>query len=468
MATIQEALQVVPSQRQLLWQQKEFFAFIHFGMNTMTDTEWGTGEESPQLFNPSELDAEQWVATLAKAGVKAAILTCKHHDGFCLWPSKYTEHSVKNAPWKNGQGDVVKEFSNACHRVGIKFGVYLSPWDRHESTYGQGVAYDNYFVAQLEELLTQYGEIFEVWFDGANGEGPNGKVQLYDWQRYYDVIHQLQPNAVIAISGPDVRWVGNEAGKTRASEWSVVPSEYANPSHVADHSQQVDDSEFINQYDTMADDLGSRAVIENYQGQLIWYPAEVDVSIRPGWFYHAEQDTQVKSSTQLFDIYKKSVGGNCVLLLNIPPNKKGLISEPDVVELTQLGQKIMQYHESIIQPQVIYAGEQLVALPALSKFGLSDVYWQSHVADEQPQLTLTFAEPVAINYVTLQENIRHSQRIEKGTVIINNQVVAEFTTVGYQKLIEFPTCVTNEVTIIIEVFRGESIKLCTVVAGKID
>lgn len=217
------AVSITPSPRQLAWQQLEFYAFFHFGINTFTNREWGDGSENPALFDPDALDADQWVQAVKKAGMRAVILTCKHHDGFCLWPSAFTDHSVKNSPWKNGQGDMVREVSDACRRHGLKFGVYLSPWDRHDSRYGTGKAYDDYYVDQLTELATNYGELFCFWFDGACGEGKNGKKQSYDWLRYYATVRRLQPDAVISVCGPDVRWCGNEAGVCRSSEWSVVP-----------------------------------------------------------------------------------------------------------------------------------------------------------------------------------------------------------------------------------------------------
>lgn len=235
---IQNALAVRPSQRQLNWQALEFIAFIHFGINTFYDQEWGTGKEKPQRFNPDNLDADQWVVAIKEAEMKGLILTCKHHDGFCLWPSAYTQHSVKSSPWQNGNGDVVGQVAQACKRHGLKFGVYLSPWDLHHTDYGSGKAYDDYFCHQLQELLTQYGDIFEVWFDGANGQGSNGKVQTYDWARYFQLVRDLQPDAVIAIMGPDVRWIGNEAGKGRPSEWSVLPKTYSDPHYTAQVSQQ--------------------------------------------------------------------------------------------------------------------------------------------------------------------------------------------------------------------------------------
>ena len=235
---IYQAAHVHPSLKQLAWQKLEFMAFFHFTVNTFTDREWGTGKEDPAVFDPTHLDVRQWLRVAHNAGVKLAILTTKHHDGFCLWPSQYTEHSVKNSPYKDGKGDVVGEFVAACREFDIKVGFYLSPWDRHEGTYGTG-AYNDYFKNQLAELLTGYGPVAEVWFDGACGEGPNGKRQVYDWAGYYQVIAQHQPDAVIAISGPDVRWVGNEQGVARENEWSVLPASYANQEEIAAQSQQA-------------------------------------------------------------------------------------------------------------------------------------------------------------------------------------------------------------------------------------
>lgn len=277
---VRYAASITPSPRQLAWQQLEFYAFTHFGMNTFTNREWGDGTEDPALFNPDALDADQWVAAVKSAGMKALILTCKHHDGFCLWPSAYTEHSVKNSPWKNGQGDVVREVSDACRRGGIKFGVYLSPWDRHDARYGQGKPYDDYFVSQLTELATNYGDIFCFWFDGACGEGKNGKKQIYDWERYYAVLRKLQPNAVLNVCGPDVRWCGNEAGHCRKAEWSVVPAELRDAERTASKSQQADDGEFSRKLTlktrTSAAERSS-AMQENLSG------------IRPRWILPSER-----------------------------------------------------------------------------------------------------------------------------------------------------------------------------------
>ncbi|MCG8319532.1 MAG: alpha-L-fucosidase, partial [Cytophagales bacterium] len=250
----------------------ELTAFLHFGINTFTKRQWGDGKEDPRLFNPKELDAAQWVKTCKDAGMKLIILTAKHHDGFCLWPSKYTGHSVKNSPWKNGKGDVVRELADACRSYDMKLGIYLSPWDRNSAVYGTD-AYNDYFVNQLTELLTDYGEVAEVWFDGANGEGPNGKKQVYDWQRYYKTIRRLQPGAVIAIMGPDVRWVGTESGYGRDTEWSVVPANTQNEDEIAARSQQKAGT-FRPEIDAMAEDLGSREKLFSAD-KLVWYPSEV-------------------------------------------------------------------------------------------------------------------------------------------------------------------------------------------------
>ncbi|HRT82930.1 MAG TPA: alpha-L-fucosidase, partial [Oscillospiraceae bacterium] len=336
----------MPSERQLKWQELEFYAFVHFGMNTFTNSEWGPGFDPPELFNPTKLDARQWVSTFKAAGMRAVILTAKHHDGFCLWPSAYTDYSVKYSPWKDGEGDVVKELSDACREYGLKFGFYLSPWDRHDARYGEGEAYNKYFRNQLTELLTHYGDVFCVWFDGACGEGKKGRKQDYDWQSYYELIRELQPEAVISIMGPDVRWIGNEAGVTRKSEWSVVPYYYSNADLIAAQSQQSKDkpTKEINHTNL---DLGSRRAIKNVE-KLIWYPAEVDVSIRKSWFYHQNDDITVKPLSKLLDIYYSSVGGNAALLLNVPPNKEGLLAQRDVDVLIAMGAQLaIDFNENL-------------------------------------------------------------------------------------------------------------------------
>ena len=330
-----KAADVRPTPQQIAWQRDEISAFVHFGMNTFTDREWGDGTEDPKQFNPTELDARQWVLAAKSAGITRMILTAKHHDGFCLWPSKYTEHCVRNSPWKNGEGDVVGEFVDACRAEGMHYGIYISPWDRHEKTYGDSPKYNQYFLNQLREVLTTYPGIEEVWFDGACAEGPNGKKQEYDWRAYWKLIRELAPNAAITVRGPDVRWCGNEAGRARKSEWSVMPM----PGD--DESWEISDKTLSGfTRDIYGDDLGSRDLLMRKRQDrpvLAWYPAQVNTSIRPGWFYHENEDARVRSLEDLLKIFYGSVGGNGQFLLNIPPDRRGLFHENDVARLQEFG-----------------------------------------------------------------------------------------------------------------------------------
>jgi len=439
---IKKAANVVPTPRQLRWQQLELTAFFHFGINTFTNKEWGDGKEDPKLFNPTNLDAAQWISAVKAAGIKQVILTAKHHDGFCLWPSKYTKHSVASSPWKNGKGDVVKEVAIATKKAGLGFGVYLSPWDRNNPVYGTD-AYNDYFVNQLTELLTQYGPIDEVWFDGANGEGPNGKKQVYDFNRWYALIRKLQPQATIAIMGPDVRWVGTESGHGRVTEWSVVPANNMDPATIAEGSQQ--DLAFKPQGDMMGDDLGSREKIKNAKG-LVWYPAETDVSIRPGWFYHPEEDEKVKSNEELTDIYFHSVGRNGVLLLNIPPDTRGLVQENDVAAL----KKWKQTMDDIFKQNLAAGAKTTQAGFSKLLDGKDDT--DIELNHQQPvSIELSWDKPVTFNVLALQENIRQGQRIERFFVEYHEghawHTIANGTTAGYKRLLEFDTITTDKVRI---------------------
>ncbi len=402
---------VVPTQRQYEWQKLELTAFIHFGMNTFTGREWGDGSEDPALFNPTDLDAEQWVTTLQNAGFKMIILTAKHHDGFCLWPTTTTSHSVASSPWHNGYGDLVKEVKEACDKYNMKFGVYLSPWDRNAASYGDSPKYNAMFAQQLAELLTNYGEIHEVWFDGANGEGPNGKVQEYDWGRFYHVIDSLQPKAVKAIMGDDVRWVGNEKGLGRETEWSVTPLQPNINEAITNENKRLNIS-------PTSKELGSRQLISEAQ-TLYWYPSEVDVSIRPGWFYHPEQDNQVKTLQQLVNIYFNSVGMNSVLLLNIPPDKRGRIHEVDAERLNLFG----SYIRNTFRNEKLNDGEAA---------------WKAR-SGASKEFSILPGE--TINTVMLQEDIRKGQRVEEFILegLVNNKWVklAEGTTIGYKRLLKF-------------------------------
>lgn len=402
---------IVPTRKQYEWQRMELAAFIHFGINTFTGKEWGDGTEDPTLFNPTDFDAEQWVTTLQQAGFKMVILTAKHYDGFCLWPTRTTHHSVASSPWRNGMGDVVKEVKEACDRHNMKFGIYLSPWDKNAESYGDSPKYNALFVQQLTELLTNYGEIHKVWFDGAHDEGHGAKVQRYDWSRFYQVVDSLQPNAVKAIMGNDVRWVGNEEGLGRETEWSVTPLQPDINDAIINENIRLGISPTV-------EDLGSRRLIAEAK-TLYWYPSEVDVSIRPGWFYHPEEDDEVKSLSELVDIYFQSVGLNSVLLLNIPPDKRGKLHETDSQRLRQFGTYLNQTFEN-------------------ERITNSDVEWKARTGETR-EFNVIPGE--AINTLMLQEDIRKGQRVERFTVEgwKNDEWVALAlgTTIGNKRLFRF-------------------------------
>jgi len=452
---IRRAANIVPSSRQLTWQKQEFIAFAHFGMNTFMDQEWGNGSESPSSFNPTDFDARQWVRVIKQAGMKLLIITAKHHDGFCLWPSRYTDHSVRNSPWKGGKGDVVGELAKACRESGLKFGVYLSPWDRHEKTYGDSPVYNEHFRNQLRELLSNYGEIAEVWFDGANGEGPNGKTQVYDWQSYYRVIRELQPGAVIAIMGPDVRWVGTESGYGRETEWSVVPDVTQNLDAIAASSQQFPVDRAFAPRDLMGEDLGSREKIER-ASSLVWYPSETDVSIRPGWFYHANQDTLVKSAEKLVDIYYSAVGRNSVLLLNIPPDKRGRITEYDAASLTGM-RRILEhtFQTNLASGATVTASNEKPGHGAhaiIESDGRN--YWTTREGVDTAAIELHFDKEQTFDVAMLQENISVGQRVElfrlEGLSGGKWKTIVRGTTIGYKRLLRFPAVTATNVRFVIE------------------
>ena len=431
-ATIEQkidmASRLVPTAQQLEWQQMEFTAFLHFGMNTFTGNEWGHGTDSPALFNPSELDCEQWVKALKDGGFKMALITAKHHDGFCLWQTETTEYSVKNSPWKDGKGDVVRELRDACEKYGMKFGVYLSPWDRNAPSYGDSPAYNKFFIAQLTELLTNYGEVHEVWFDGACAEGPNGKKQEYDWTAILAKIRELQPKAVTAIMGDDVRWVGNEGGLGRETEWSatvIPPGSYT-------HKKAAKEALGLEE---MSKDLGSRELVAKAQ-EVYWYPSEVDVSIRPGWFYHAEQDGQVRSLANLVNIYYRSVGCNSVLLLNIPPDRRGLIHEIDVQRIKELS----EYINKTFATNYVEKGSQ---------------EWTAQVGESKEYDVKSGA---MVNTFLIQEDITKGQRVEDFLVEVYSngawQYATEGTTIGYKRLLRFSDCQPEKVRVTIRGSRA--------------
>ena len=424
---LKEAANVLPSRKQLNWYEMESYAFIHFGPNTFTNKEWGDGTEDPSLFNPVKLDCDQWVSAIKAAGMKGMVLTAKHHDGFCLWPSKYTEHSVKNSPLKR---DVVKEAADACRRGGIKFGFYLSPWDRNCACYGTP-EYNDYFCNQLTELLTGYGDIFYVWFDNACGEGPNGKKQVYDFPRYFELIHKYQPEALIFNDfGPDIRWCGNEAGAARHAEWAVVPSELCFYSPVQTGKGPMADEGNLSWIYNTEKELGTMPNILYSKG-LTFTPAEINMSIRPGWFWHPEEEPH--SLERLFHTYLISVGANSCFHLNLPPATDGLIDERDVKRLKELRGLLDQEFGK----EIPFHLEKDEASPAT-----------------QPYYRLILKHPVQnIKYIVVQEDIAKGQRVESFRVTADFLSGAQYpiyqgTCIGHKKICQLqdPFALQNPLT----------------------
>ena len=394
----------LPTARQLAWHELEFYGFVHFTVNTFTDKEWGYGDKPESVFNPTDFSAEQIVQTAKAAGMKGLILTCKHHDGFCLWPSKFTEHSVKNSPWKNGNGDVVREMSDACRKAGLKFGIYLSPWDRNSAVYGKP-EYLTYYRNQLRELLTNYGPIFEVWFDGANGgDGFYGGARekrnidrktYYDWDDTRGIVRELMPGAMMfSDGGPDVRWVGNERGVAGDPCWATLIGKDFFPGEA--------DQKRLNSGDRPGTD---------------WIPAECDVSIRPGWFYHANEDAKVKTPEELLDLYFKSVGRGASFLLNLPPDRRGRIADDDVKSLTEFRKRLdaiffknLAAGAKVTASNVRGNDKTFAAKNVLSGHGKN--YWSTDDSVTTPELILDLGKPKTFNIVSLREFLPLGQRIE--------------------------------------------------------
>ncbi|MEZ6101480.1 MAG: alpha-L-fucosidase [Pirellulaceae bacterium] len=440
----------VPSERQLRWHEMEYYGFIHFTVNTFTDREWGYGDEDPEIFNPSEFDAMQWADVASKAGMQALIITAKHHDGFCLWPSKYTEHSVKNSPWKNGQGDVLAELAAACKARGLRMGVYLSPWDRNHPAYGKP-EYIEYYRQQMHELLTNYGEICEVWFDGANGgDGYYGGARetrhidrstYYDWPNTWSIVRQLQPMAIMfSDGGPDVRWVGNENGAGSATNWATLRRDEFAPG-IADNSA-----------------LGG-----GQRDGTDWVPAEVDVSIRPGWFYHAKEDQRVKSVEKLLEIYYSSVGNGCNLLLNIPPDRRGRFHEIDCQRLLDLRTALdAAFAHDLARDKTATASN---VRGNAAQFGADKLidgdrnsYWAADDDVRSCEVTVELGEKLPVRHVRLQEYIQLGQRIEAFTVEARVdgiwQEIAKGTTIGPRRILRTSDVTTDAVRVSITASRA--------------
>ncbi|HEV8599427.1 MAG TPA: alpha-L-fucosidase [Gemmatimonadales bacterium] len=405
-----------PSRPQLEWQQDELAIFLHFGVNTFTDREWGDGREDPASFAPTKLDARQWARAAKTGGFRAMILTAKHHDGFCLWPSRTTRHSVASSPWREGKGDLVREFTAACRAEGLKAGLYLSPWDRNNPAYGDSPRYNELYCDQLTELLTQYGPIHEVWFDGANGEGPNGKRQVYDWPRFWGLVRQLQPKAVMfSDAGPDIRWIGNERGVAGETNWSTMdPAAVPYPG---------------------ADGPGIiRALQQGDPSGTVWRPGETDVSIRPGWFYHPAEDAKVKTVEDLVGLYFTSVGRNSKLLLNVPPTREGLLHDIDAARLRQLR----------IQLDIVFRDNVAEG---------SRVRWRP-LGARSAAAELDLGRLRTVGIAELAEDIRQGQRVARYRLEGSDggawKPLASGTTIGYRKLDRFEPARMRRVRLYVE------------------
>ena len=394
----QEKFGPTPTKQQLAWHEKEFYLFMHFGPNTFTNLEWGKGSEDPNVFNPTAIDCNQWASIAKASGAKGIIITAKHHDGFSLWPSKYSKHTVRESKWMNGKGDVIKMLSEACKKAGIEMGVYISPWDRNHPEYGTE-AYNDIYIQTMKELLTGYGNLTELWWDGANGEGPNGKKQVYDFTRFKDSAMSYQPNILIFSDiGPHIRWVGNENGLINETNWNLL-----------------DTAGFKRGEGAPANDTLNRG---NFNGKN-WIGAEADVSIRKGWFYHEEEDSTVKSGKTLFNLYLNSVGHGGNLLLNVPPNRKGLIAPQDSAALMDF-RKIRE---------------------AAFK---TNLFKNAVIKNSNNETAIYLTTPVTINSIQLQEQIKFGQRVIRFEIYAGDKEadmkkIAGSTTIGRKKIIQFPT-----------------------------
>ena len=449
----------VPSPRQLCWHRREFYGFLHFTTNTFTDKEWGYGDESPEVFAPTAFDADQIVRTATEAGMTGLILTCKHHDGFCLWPSEYTEHSVRNSPWRSGKGDVVRETSDACREHQIGFGVYLSPWDRNHAEYGRP-AYIEYFRNQLNELTTEYGELSEVWFDGANGGdgyyGGANEVRSIDRQSYYDwdntreIVRRNQPNAVMfSDAGPDVRWVGNERGIAGDPCWSTIDASLLFPGIDGESFKTRLSADMVDAWDSPTAMLNAG----DRQGDT-WLPAECDVSIRPGWFYHATEDDKVRTPEDLLDLYFQSVGRGASLLVNLPPDRRGMIHGNDVQSLRGFRYRLDQIFGSNLAQGARGAasntrGGSRQFAPANVIDGDPETYWATDDDACASEFVLAFPQAVTFDLVSLREFLPLGQRVDSFAVDYDDggswREWCCKSAIGPRRLIRGPECITQRV-----------------------
>lgn len=422
----------IPTKEQLEWHEKEFYLFIHFGPNTFTDKEWGEGNEDPNIFNPTQLDCRQWARIAKQAGAKGIILTAKHHDGFSLWPSKNSTHTVRESKWMNGQGDVVKALSEACKKEGIEMGVYLSPWDRNHPKYGTP-EYNDVYIATMKELFTNYGPFFELWWDGANGEGPNGKKQVYDFKRFEEAAFSFQqPLIIFSDIGPSIRWCGNEKGFIGNTNWNLLDTA------------------------GYARGLGAPHVDTLNQGNVTgkhWIPAEADVSIRPGWFYHATEDTKVKTPETLFDIYLRSVGNGGNLLLNVPPDRRGLFHEADSAALMGFAKKRAEAFKYDLFKNAILSTNDAQKNGLLQLIDNNiNTYWAAKQKDEVA-ITITMPKQASINAIVLEEMINYGQRVSSFSIDVLQdgqfKNVFKGTTIGRKKIATFASVEAKQIRVTI-------------------
>jgi alpha-L-fucosidase len=429
----------LPNDKQLAWQNAPFYLFMHFGPNTFTDLEWGKGSEKEEVFNPTALDCRQWCRIAKAAGASGIIITAKHHDGFCLWPSAYSKHTVAQSSWRNGRGDVLKELSAACREFGLSFGVYLSPWDRNHPAYGTP-AYNEVFINMMKEVVHNYGPFFEFWWDGANGESPNGKKQVYDWHRFESTMREIAPaTMVFSDIGPDIRWVGNENGMAGTTNWNLL-----------------DTAGFSRGAGAPPNDTLNRG---NINGKN-WMPAECDVSIRPGWFYHSKEDSLVKSPETLFGIYLKSVGRGANLILNVPPDTRGLITAYDSAALMNFALlRIESFQNNLILGKnavIFWEGSNVTGIlgDGDGDFALGKNY-------KKENMEILFDSLQAVNCIFLKEELKYGQRVKSFAIELYNGdslvYKREYSTIGHHRLVSFPTQKTNRILFKISDAKSEPV-----------
>ena len=429
---------VCPTDAQVEWQKLEYTMFVHFGPNTFTGAEWGSGLEKAEIFNPTALDCGQWASVAEAAGMKGIIITAKHHDGFCLWPNPVSSHTVAQSPWKDGKGDVLKELSDACREYDLEFGIYISPWDRNDPHYGTD-EYNDIFVQTLEHALGSYGHVFEQWFDRACGEGPNGKQQVYDWPLFNSTVHKMQPDAMIFSDyGPGCRWVGNESGSAGRTCWSTIN---------------------VNE-DFTGPPLSRKDMNEGVKGGNTWAAAETDVSIRPGWFWRESENSRVKSLQHLLKIYYESVGRNSLLLLNVPADSRGLIHETDSTRLMELRAALDSIFGNDlsdgarVEADNVHGESRRFRAQNLLDANY-DRYWAADDGVTQASFVVVLPEERTFNRVQLQEYIPLGQRVSAFSIEAKAEdgswyPIARETTIGYKRIVHVPTTTTTAVRVNIE------------------